>query len=263
MNLVYDQHIHSRFSFDSKEEILSYLSLSKENPVVTTEHLEFHNPSDNYHNNLIDYDAYRSHVEELSKRTEKKVLCGVEIGYYAPAMGEILAYLDKKDFDLKLLSVHHNDDFDFMQKKASLLPLETLIQNYYTLMIEALESPIEANVLAHFDYGIRLVDMDPCVFKELASLYLDKVLDLILSKEMALELNTKSMFLCKKAPLYDFVISMYLEKGGRLFTLGSDAHRCSSYSYKFEEVQHLLLKKGVKEVACFEKGRLHLQPITS
>lgn len=263
MKLVYDQHIHSRFSFDSKEEILSYLSLSEENPIVTTEHLEFHNPSDNYRNNLIDYDAYRSHVKTLSDSFGRKILCGVEIGYYAPATDEISSYLDKKDFDLKLLSVHHNDDFDFTQKKVALLPTETLIRDYYTLMIEALESPIEANVLAHFDYGVRLVDIAPSLFKENASIYLDKILDLIISKEMALELNTKSMFVCGKAPLYDFMVSMYLEKGGRLFTLGSDAHRYNSYSYKFEEVQNFLLQKGVREVACFEKGKLYLQPITT
>ena len=50
-----------------------------------------------------------------------------------------------------------------------LISLEALIQEYFEQMIQALESSIEFNVLAHFEYGIRIVDISVTDFDSLAS----------------------------------------------------------------------------------------------
>ena len=113
-----------------------------------------------------------------------------------------------------------------------LIKLEVLVKEYFELMIQALESSIKFNVLAHFEYGLRIIDISVVEFDNLASIFLNKIAELIVKKEMAFEVNTKSMYKYKKENLYSYMIEKYIKKGGRLFTLGSDAHNIKEYAYK-------------------------------
>ena len=69
---------------------------------------------------------------------------------------------------------------------------------------------------------------------------------------MAFEVNTKSMYKYKKENLYNYMIEKYIKKGGRLFTLGSDAHNIKEYAYKFDEAKKFLLSKNIKEIILFK-----------
>lgn len=119
-------------------------------------------------------------------------------------------------------------------------------------MIQALESSIKFNVLAHFEYGLRMIDISVTEFDNLASIFLNKIVELIVKKEIVFEVNTKSMYKCKKENLYSYMIEKYLRKGGRLFTLGSDAQNIKEYAYKFDEAKKFLLSKNIKEIILFK-----------
>ena len=54
MKIVYDQHLHSNFSFDSQEQIENYLRVAGENDIVTTEHNDFSIPYLNHKDILLD-----------------------------------------------------------------------------------------------------------------------------------------------------------------------------------------------------------------
>lgn len=69
---------------------------------------------------------------------------------------------------------------------------------------------------------------------------------------MAFEVNTKSMYKYKKENLYSYMIEKYIKKGGRLFTLGSDAHNIKEYAYKFDEAKKFLLSINIKEIILFK-----------
>ena len=138
---------------------------------------------------------------------------------------------------MKLLSIHQNGLYDYMCVNKKLISLEALIQEYFEQMIQALESSIEFYVLAHFEYGIRIIDISVTDFDSLASKFLNKIIELIVKKEIAFEVNTKSMYKYKKENLYSYMIEKYLKKGGKLFTLGSDAHNIKDYAYKFDEAR--------------------------
>ena len=141
-----------------------------------------------------------------------------------------------------------------------LISLEALIQEYFEQMIQALESSIEFNVLAHFEYGIRIVDISVVDFDSLASKFLNKIIELIIKKEIAFEVNTKSMYKYKKESLYSYMIEKYLKKGGKLFTLGSDAHNIKDYAYKFDEARKFLLDRNIKEIILF-KDKIKMEKI--
>ena len=257
---MFDQHVHSNFSFDSNEELENYINVSNKNDIVTTEHLDFANPVINYEDSSINYLKYIEEIDSLNKKYSNKFFSGIEIGYTPNSEKRIEDFLKDKNFNLKLLSIHQNGIYDYMCVNKKLISLEALIQEYFEKMIQALESSIEFNVLAHFEYGIRIIDISVADFDSLASKFLNKIIELIVKKEIAFEVNTKSMYKYKKENLYSYMIEKYLKKGGKLFTLGSDAHNIKDYAYKFDEARKFLLARNVKEIILF-KDKIKMEKI--
>ena len=257
---MFDQHVHSSFSFDSNENLENYINVCNENDMITTEHLDFENPIINYKDSLFDYLKYVEQVENLNKRYPNKFFSGIEIGYTPNSEKRIEDFLKDKNFNLKHLSIHQNGNYDYMCVNKKLISLEVLIQEYFEQMIQALESSIEFNVLAHFEYGLRMIDISVTDFDNLASVFLNKIIELIVKKEIAFEVNTKSMYKYKKENLYNYMIEKYIKKGGRLFTLGSDAHNIKEYAYKFDEAKNFLLSKNIKEIILF-KDKIIMQKL--
>ncbi|WP_324270199.1 histidinol-phosphatase HisJ family protein [Fusobacterium polymorphum] len=249
---MFDQHVHSSFSFDSNEDLENYINVSNNSDIITTEHLDFENPIINYKDSSIDYLKYVGQIKNLNKKYSNKFFLGIEIGYTPNSEKRIEDFLKDKNFNLKLLSIHQNGNYDYMCVNKKLISLEVLIQEYFEQMIQALESSIEFNVLAHFEYGLRMIDISVIEFDNLASVFLNKIIELIVKKEIAFEVNTKSMYKYKKENLYSYMIEKYLKKGGKLFTLGSDAHNIKDYAYKFDEAKKFLLSKNIKEVILFK-----------
>ena len=249
---MFDQHVHSSFSFDSNEDLENYINVSNNSDIITTEHLDFENPIINYKDSSIDYLKYVGQIKNLNKKYSNKFFLGIEIGYTPNSEKRIEDFLKDKNFNLKLLSIHQNGNYDYMCVNKKLISLEVLIQEYFEQMIQSLESSIEFNVLAHFEYGLRMIDISVTGFDNLASVFLNKIIELIVKKEIAFEVNTKSMYKYKKENLYSYMIEKYLKKGGKLFTLGSDAHNIKDYAYKFDEAKKFLLSKNIKEVILFK-----------
>ena len=257
---MFDQHVHSNFSFDSNEDLENYINVSNKNDIVTTEHLDFANPIINYEDSSIEYLKYIEEITSLNKKYSNKFFSGIEIGYTSNSEKRIENFLKDKNFNLKLLSIHQNGLYDYMCVNKKLISLEALIQEYFEQMIQALESSIEFNVLAHFEYGIRIVDISVVDFDNLASKFLNKIIELIVKKEIAFEVNTKSMYKYKKENLYSYMIEKYLKKGGKLFTLGSDAHNIKDYAYKFDEARKFLLDRNIEEIILF-KDKIEMEKI--
>ena len=249
---MFDQHVHSSFSFDSNENLENYINVCNENDMITTEHLDFENPIINYEDSSIEYLKYIEEITSLNKKYSNKFFLGIEIGYTPNSEKRIEDFLKDKNFNLKLLSIHQNGNYDYMCANKKLISLEVLIQEYFEQMIQALESSIEFNVLAHFEYSLRMIDISVTDFDNLASVFLNKIIELIVKKEITFEVNTKSMYKYKKENLYNYIIEKYIKKGGRLFTLGSDAHNIKEYAYKFDEAKKFLLSKNIKEIILFK-----------
>ena len=249
---MFDQHVHSSFSFDSNEDLENYINVSNNSDIITTEHLDFENPIINYKDSSIDYLKYVGQIKNLNKKYSNKFFLGIEIGYTPNSEKRIEDFLKDKNFNLKLLSIHQNGNYDYMCVNKKLISLEVLIQEYFEQMIQALESSIEFNVLAHFEYGLRMIDISVIEFDNLASVFLNKIIELIVKKEIAFEVNTKSMYKYKKENLYNYMIEKYIREGGRLFILGSDAHNIKEYAYKFDEAKKFLLSKNIKEIILFK-----------
>ncbi|KFN93407.1 histidinol-phosphatase [Tetragenococcus muriaticus PMC-11-5] len=60
----YDQHLHTFLSFDSQEIFKNYL-LNNPAYFVATDHFDLHNPGDNFHDDIPDYEKLTQKIHEL------------------------------------------------------------------------------------------------------------------------------------------------------------------------------------------------------
>ena len=112
-----DNHLHTYFSYDSDTDFRDYLE-HYDGEIVTTEHLDLSNPypynAGSPRDDIPDYESYSRKIAFLNKKYGNRIKKGIEIGYYRPRKKDTLAFLENKNYDLKLLSVHHNGKFDYL-----------------------------------------------------------------------------------------------------------------------------------------------------
>lgn len=255
----YDQHMHTYFSPDSTETFEQYLN-HKMGLIVTTEHLDFNDCYNGGQDTVLDYEAYTKKIDELNERYDNRIRKGIEIGYTKDSHQQITDYLMGKEFDVKLLSVHQNGEYDFLQPIVKEKQVHDVMEEYFNLLLEALEQFPTANVLSHFDYGIRLFDVSVEDLKEHQAI-LKEILQKVIYNKMSFELNTRSMYQYGNVALYEQMISWYLELGGTSFSLGSDAHSIDYYGFHFNDAIFLLKKYDVNAITAYNKQKPQVKAI--
>lgn len=253
MTQYYDQHLHTHFSYDSDANFLDYLENST-GYVVTTEHFDVANPVTGQ-TDAPDYQEYAAEIELLNKRFDNRILRGIEIGYYQPQEREILDYLADKTYDLKLLSVHHNGEFDYLDDFVADMDFDRIFSQYLAELSQAIDrnGKLQAHVLAHFDYGIRLFDVTRRDLEKYESQLL-AIFEKMIAADLAFEINAKSTHLYHHLPLYAYAIELVQKLGGTLFTLGSDGHMLAHYQLAFDELTAWLKEQGIHQLVTFKGG---------
>jgi len=257
----YDQHLHTHHSFDSEESFEKYIETYSPIYFVSTEHLDFDNPCVNGDDSIPDFDAYNTEINTITNKYDTTFLKGIEVGYVDTHATLLNEFLKDKEYDIILLSIHQNGIFDYMDDDVLDLNTSDLIHDYYSRMLDAVKSAEFGNVLTHFDYGMRRLDLSVDAFKSVAEPYLIDIFNTIIEKNIAFELNAKSFIKYGNKELYEYAIPLYISLGGKLFTLGSDAHVAEDYELGFEEMRNLLIKHGISELAVYQKQQLTLVTI--
>ena len=255
----YDQHMHTHFSPDSAESFENYLEQT-DGLLVTTEHLDFHDAYNGGVDTVLDYAAYSDKIDALNAIHDGRIRRGIEVGYTPESHARIMSYLEGKTFDVILLSVHQNGRYDYLQPIIDEMDPKAVMQEYFQLCTEAVRQVDGANIFAHFDYGIRRLPVTVEDLREFEPL-LKGLLNAIMAKKMALELNTRSMYEYNNADLYRYMIGLYLEMGGSSFSLGSDAQSIQKYRYHFDDAIALLHELGVTELTLFKNKMAYTDKI--
>ena len=240
---IRDNHLHTHHSYDSDANFTDYLT-HFDGEIVTTEHYDLSNPYTKQ-DDVPEYEAYSHEIESLNLKYGNRIKRGIEIGYYQPRESDILDFLDGKDYDLKLLSVHHNGVNDYLDDEVADMDKASIIQEYLDKLEYAI-GRVDADVLAHFDYGFRKFALTVEELKtfepELRQLF-HKMIDY----GLAFELNCKSMYLYGHEELYVYALGLVKELGGQRFSVGSDGHKLEHFRLKFDRVAQILADAGIEE----------------
>lgn len=238
-----DNHLHTYFSYDSEAHFEDYLE-TYDGDLVTTEHFDLSNPYSKQ-DDIPDYEAYFSEIERLKKHYGNRIKRGIEIGYYQPREADILNFLAGKDYDLKLLSVHHNGINDYLDDEVADMDKHQIISEYLDKLEYAI-GRVEADVLAHFDYGFRLFDVTREELKEYEE-QLKRIFQKMIRYDLAFELNSKSMFLYHHEDLYRYALELLQELGCHKYSIGSDGHKLEHFRLGFDSIQAMLEQFSIRE----------------
>lgn len=251
MKLI-DQHMHTHHSFDSKESFENYIKQT-DGYIITTEHLDFNDPAGNFTDRIPDYNEYVTEINKLNELYDNRILKGLELGWTKKDHQRSLDFIKDKYYDLILLSVHQNGDFDYLDPRGFIdQDIPDLIKTYIESLISALDHMHEhINILAHFDYGFRIHNIDEATLKTHGQELLTVLFTKLIEYDIALELNTSSMYRHNNLELYRYAIELYISLGGTQFALGSDAHFAKDYRRRFNDAKKLLLEFNIPYVVCY------------
>ena len=264
MKIKADMHTHSEYSHDSKcpiEEMCLAQIAKGTNVMAVTDHADICLVN-NYDIYTPIKKAYKK-VEQLNKKYGDRItiLSGIEIceGVWHPQ--ESKKMIELCDYDVIIGSVHCVKYGDLTKPYSSIdfssFPKNVIYEYldfYFNDMLEMLEKE-DFDILAHLTCPIRYItgkyniDIDIEKFQD----KIDKILYVIIDKNIALEINTSSY-----EKLGDFfpprnILKRYFEMGGYLITMGSDAHVAENASKYYEEAIKTLREIGFDKMYYYKK----------
>lgn len=270
-----DTHNHTKyFSSDAKMSIEELVNTCKSRGIpkcAITEHydMDYPHPEDVMVCDLDKYyEAFKVWKELSTKENGPELLLGLEMAYQPHLPEKIDAIAKSYPFDIVILSNHYfrGEDVYFSNSCYSITRKERHSE-YIGIMAEMAERVTEYDQVAHYDYIDRYnKDLDSAVFYEDCPKEFDRLFEVLISKEKALEINTRSIEARKnRNPALIMpdsrIITRYLEMGGKLISLGSDSHTPNTLGINFEETANYLKSLGVNELCYFKNRKPVLQTI--
>ena len=262
---MYNSHVHSSFSRDCKASLSEMCDAAIKaglKGISLTDHCDL----DNYISDNV-YTTLKKSVnsaKELSSlfNGNLKVFTGVELGgiIHRPTYASTLT--KSFDFDIVLMSVHipqsNGKSYHLSRVDFSAMPKEELISVIHGYFDEMYATVIKADfdVCAHLTLPFRYINgvYGRNIPVSLFTDDIQKVLSALIERGKALELNTSEI----NHQLFDFmpdesVLRLYRDMGGKLITIGSDAHKSENIALGFNEAFSLLKKCGFNEYHYYEK----------
>ncbi len=265
-----DYHTHTRYSFDSTEEPETLCKKALENgltAIAITDHYECDH--DEFECDMtFDVSARKEEIYRLKEQYKGRldILHGIELGQPHSRPDVAKKVLAEGNFEFVIGSLHNIRKlpdfyyFDYTKVKGDIL--RTLIKRALSELTEiaAFEG---IDTLAHITYIHRYVraaggDID---FKE----YCDdvgKLYRILIKNEVSLEINTSTLW-----KGYGFtmpneeLLRLYRECGGRLVTVGSDAHIGENAGGSVEYAYSMLKRLSFDSVTAIVNGEKTLVKI--
>lgn len=208
------------------------------------EHVDF-DPKDRGFG-FFNYDGYSSDIESARESFRKRLVIwkGIEIDYQRSFEDEIEDWLLGKRFDFVIGSVHYLDHKFIDRQLVASSDLRTLYDAYFAEAARSVESCL-FDVVGHLDIISKIIDKGlghgDFAYEE----GLRMVLGEIMEKKMYLEINSKLSVL--KEPCSDTIpskeiVEEYIRNGGRLISIGSDAHSTEELGRGVDETLDFLAK---------------------
>ena len=271
--MITDGHNHTKhFSPDagqSIEELINEAKAKGFSRIGITEHYEIDYPDDGL-NWMFDLNQYNEAFKEWRKKAgnDFELLMGIEFGYQTHVAEEIDKTASLIPFDVVLLSNHlfRGKDF-YVDRDCYKLPKKDLHKEYIGIMAEMCEKCDNYDVAAHYDYINRYTDnLNDFVLYEDCPKEFDRFFEALISKEKALEINTKSIQKHKERgfsrtlPDPD-IINRYKEMGGKYICFGSDSHFPGTFAVSFNEAVEYMRSFGFTESVYFKQRKLYTEPL--
>ncbi len=250
-----DSHVHSNCSGDCHTTMRDACLAAIERGITDltfTDHVDF-DPNDLCHGKY-DYELQKRRIAEVQEEFADKLTIrrGVEIDFTLRFKADIEEFLKGKQFDFVLGAAHYVDGV-ILEEHESYFPGKAMHEAYAPYFETALAAAGSGlfDALAHVDlckrYGVLYYGpFDWSPHREI----LEEILTLVIKQNMALEINTSGL---RQAPGETYpgrsILELYHSLGGRIVTIGSDAHRAVDVGAGIEQAHRMATEIGLMQVS--------------
>ena len=269
--MIYDCHLHTCFSGDSKASVRSQveraISLGMKEICFTDHH--DHDSwfcEDNFE---LDIPAYLKAMKTYQKKYKDRIR--INIGIELGLQDHLGAHFERFDEVFR-------DSFDFVIGSSHFVScMDPYYPSYWehhgeregiTSFLEASLARAKAfypyfDSFGHLDYVVRYAPHKDYAYSyEAFKDWIDPILQVLIDHGRALECNTGGLKYGLSQPNpSSSILKRYREMGGELITIGSDAHAPEHLGYGFDACQRLLRECGFRWYAVFHGRRPEMIPL--
>lgn len=255
---ILDMHAHTDNSFDGNHSTMYMCEKACEKglrAVAFTDHIEI----DCYLKNRFDKTAVQSFFEVSKARSAfkgKLVVCaGIELGEPTYDIATADKVISERKYDFVIGSIHNlrgMEDFSHLDYPSC--DVDKILSEYFDELC-ALADWGKIDTLAHMTYPLRYIvgkyniPVDLSKYKD----KIDETLKLLAEKDTALEINTSGLRQKLKATLPDEdIVRRFRQLGGKMVTIGSDAHYAEHLGSGIETGMEIAKRCGFDSVTLFQ-----------
>ena len=270
--MLADYHIHCRYSDDSEEEpekIIESAVSKNFDEICFTDHVDYgikidhdvynkmnDSEKEKYKNLLnVDYPEYLREISELREKYKDKITIrqGLEFGMQTHTIADFQKIFDKYDLDFVILSCHQVNDEEFWNKvfQQGKTPDEYNYK-YYEEIYKVIQKYSDYSILGHLDH-IQRYNETIYPFEKSREI-ITEILKKVIEDGKGIEVNTSSFrYGLKDLTPERNILKLYYELGGKIITIGSDAHKAENVGDHIPYIQSELKKIGFTHICTFDK----------
>lgn len=269
-SIFWDCHMHSSFSSDSDspmEDMIKSALQKGLSGICFTEHFDPDYPvtPDGLEFSL-DIPSYCARLCELKEKYEKQISIhfGIELGLQPHLKDSLTNLVKEVPFDFVIGSSHLVHGYDpyypeFFQNRDE----KNCYREYFESILENLKTFSCMDVYGHIDYIVRYGPNKNRFYSFRAyEDILTAILEKMIQKGIGIELNTGG-FACGLGhpnPCEE-VLKAYRRLGGRIVTIGADAHTPDRVAFAFDRAAEILRACGFTHYTVFEKRQPEFLPL--
>ena len=267
---MYDSHMHSIHSGDSKMPIDDMCALAIErglSGITITDHVSIrrYKRGDDYTKHI------RNSFADCKAASEKykgklEVRLGMELGEFTTDPEIAKDFLSLPEIDLVLGSLHAAEFMHYgnmpvwnMMKTEDFKAeyLESLFEEYYKQLL-AVATVSDVDVLAHITYPLRYACriFGVTTLSDNVHTLIFEVLKMAIKRDIGIEVNTRSIGKDQNEFVpNERILAEYKRLGGKILTIGSDAHAPSELGHAVKDAKEMLRSLGFESYHYFDKRK--------
>ena len=268
-----DYHTHTRFSFDGRptatHDALCRRALEVGlSDIAFTDHCDVNGEVERLYDFPFDPAASFAAMMEVKEKYKGRlnVVCGIELGNAAQYPEAARAVLEAHPYEFVIGSLHNLKGVpDFYHMNFGSMSDGLIRQLFDRSLDETLEMVCFEGIttLGHLTYMHRYVtqagkrlDFKP-YYDKITAIYKE-----LIRRDIALEINVSSLWKGLGLPMPCMeLLKLYKEQGGKLITIGSDAHDVENLGKAIRKGYAILETVGFHEVLTIRDGQRVLQSI--
>lgn len=272
MQLI-DCHTHTQFSMDSEADIVAMIERARELGLAAyavTDHCECNcwYPEEHYENTELfdyfnckdDFEASLSAVTALKEQyPDFNLICGTELGQPVAALDIAEKCISDPRLDFVIGSIHqitNEKDFYYINYyRMSTDEINKLLEGYFNEIYELCKWG-KFDVLGHLTYCLRYMKIRNNITPnmKLFDEIITECLRTLADKGKGIEINTSGIRqgFGTTFPSLKY-IKLFRELGGKIISVGSDAHKVRDLGANISDGIELAKTAGFNEICYFKK----------